>query len=319
MLKLVPALAALLAVLSGSAAFAQDYPVKPLRFLIPYTPGGSPDVISRIIGTQVSEVVKQPVLVENRPGADGLIAIRALLQAPADGYTVLYTAYLTIQLLSLTSKNADFKVEDFRVVGTSGIGPTVFGVSKSLGVKNLAEFVAHARAKPGSLNYGATSPSLELVNLRFLRAAGIKAERIGYKGSVVALTDMAGGLLQMYMDGAVTSVPQHKQGNILILAIAGEKRMAALPDIPTFKEQGYPTVVSATYTDFFVPSKTPDAVARKLSGAFGAAIADPGIQKKMTGLSREFWPGPLDEYIRHIDEVVKGWGEDIRLSGIKAE
>jgi tripartite-type tricarboxylate transporter receptor subunit TctC len=285
-------LAASVALGFASTAMAQPYPSKPIRILVGFAPGGAMDVVARTVGQKVSASIGQPVVVENKPGAGSNIAIRALIDSPPDGYTVMLVANgLTANPLLYTASPFDPNVD---VVPISLVArlPVVIAVNASSELTTLAKLVAAAKARPGSLAYatpGSGSTPHLAVEL-FARSAGISLAHVPYKGGAPAITDVLGGQLPLVAVNAVEVLPHVKAGKLRVLATLGAERVATMPDVPTIAESGYPGFEASVWHAFIAPRGTPPAVVEKLKAEIHKALASADVKERLAGLGAEVSP-----------------------------
>jgi tripartite-type tricarboxylate transporter receptor subunit TctC len=245
--------------LTGFAAFGQAYPSRPITILVSTSPGGTYDTISRVFAGHLERKWKQSVVVENRLGAGGGVALAALTKAPADGYTLTMTSGWIIDLFV---KDPGFEAKDIVPVSVAGIAPYVVVVSKNVTAKNLAEFVAHAKANPGKLNWGIVSAGPhEIETADALAVLGIQSATIGYKGIAPIYTALVAGELDATMG---TASPQLRSGQLRGLAVGGDKRFSELPDVPTFREQGFKYDPVSHYP-FWARTGTPREIVTRLA------------------------------------------------------
>jgi tripartite-type tricarboxylate transporter receptor subunit TctC len=263
------------------AQTADRFPSKPIRVLVGFAAGGNTDVAARIVAHRVSELLGQPLVVENRPGAGGNLAGAAVAKAPADGYTLL-VGTLSTQVLNtgLGVKPAFNAQTDFVPLALTNQTAVYLGVSESLGVHTLAEFAARAKAKPGSFSYAVPSVGGvgHLAATALNRELGIVAIPVVYKGSSPAAVDLAGGSVQYMLDGMVAFAPLITSKRIRVLAVSGNRRNPEWPDVPTFSELGLPRLSNLlTWNGWFAPAATPKPIVNTLNKALVQALTDPAV------------------------------------------
>ena len=278
-------LVGMLGAVTGHAAAQQTYPGAPIRIIVPYPPGGSNNVVARLISQKLNESWNQQVIVDNRPGGNTIIGSEALLKSAPDGYTMMLTSNShVITNLLLPTPYDPFK--DFTPVGTIAISENVLVVHPSLPVKNLREFIALAKSRPGQLNCassGAGSPT-HLAAVLFETLTGIKMQHIPYKGGGPALIDLIGGHVQLHFNTPINLIPHVKSGKLRALAITGESRFTHLAQLPTFSEAGLPAFDLKTWFGVFVPVGTPKEVVDKLGAEFAKILATPDFIGKLDNL-----------------------------------
>ncbi len=306
-------------VLSATCVSAQTaaYPTKPIRLVVPYPPGGNTDVLARVVAQKLSEAIGQPVVIDNRPGANSLVGTRAALAAPADGYTLLMANSTTAVLPFIAATSTGYTLDDIRAIGPMGTVPTVLDVPPSLPVKTVAELIAYGKARPGTLNIGQIGGQTTLVAERFKYLTGLDMVYISYPGATQALTAVTTGDIHIFFDGAPTSIPLHKGGQIRIIAVGADKRLEALPDVPTFKEQGLPAMSINIWYSVAVSAKVPDAVYQKLASAMAKVLADPELKSRMRAAGGEPWGASLLEFEQFIKKDAEAYKEDALRSGYK--
>jgi tripartite-type tricarboxylate transporter receptor subunit TctC len=265
--RLAFALGASLAAFAAADAVAQAWPSKPIKILVPFPAGGQLDVVVRAVADKLTPALGQPIVVENRTGADGNIAAEAVAKSPADGYTWLATSVPFATAASL-SKNLRYDpAKDFRPVANLGTSSFVICVPAASPAKTLAEFVAYAKANEGKLSYAGTSRGsvTHLSSEMFMKASGTRMEFIGYAGIPPALTDLIGGRLQFMSVGIVAARPQIAAGKIRPLAVLDARRHPQLPDVPSIVEAGYPDVLASTWFGLLVPAATPPDIVERIN------------------------------------------------------
>jgi tripartite-type tricarboxylate transporter receptor subunit TctC len=314
-------LCVIVAVLLGvcTPSSAESWPTKPVRVIVPYSPGSASDIIPRTIFARVEKELGQPIIVENRPGAGSIIGTAAVARADPDGYTFLSTAS-AFTTVPLTVANLSYDPRlDFAAVIPLANMTNVLVVSPDSGVKTLAEFVAYARAHRGSMNYvtiGAGSAA-HLNAERFRVAAGFEAEPIPYKGSPEGLTDVMTGRVQFYFSPLLPALPLIRGGNLLALAVSSAQRDPQLPDVPTTIEAGYRNSEYNFWFGMFAPAKTPPAIIARLHGAISEALQDPDIRDRLAKLGVQPMPMTPSEFGAYVVNELEQNKELVRAGGLK--
>ncbi len=285
-IRVTAALAVML--FSVLSAAQQPYPVKPIRVITPYSPGGVNDLIGRPVAQKLTESLGQPVLFDNRPGGNTIIGIQAVARAPADGYTLLQLSgsyLLTTQLLPTPFDAA----ADFVPVATLASTQYILVVHPSLPVNGLKELIAFARARPGQLNYASTGAggAVHVISEWFKMMTGVDIHHIPYKGGSPAITDLMAGNVHLHFSAPITVVPQIKGGRLKAIAIGGEKRTAALPQVPTFSEAGLPGFDVRAWYGWLAPTGTPRPVIERLSAELARILALPDIRQNLQSQGME--------------------------------
>jgi tripartite-type tricarboxylate transporter receptor subunit TctC len=305
-------LAVSLPLLGHAPAQAQDFPTRPIRMVVPYGPGGSTDVLARLYAPRLTERLGQPVVVENRGGGGTLIGIRAVAQAAPDGHTLLFTTSV-LAINPLIDPHSGYRLEDFAPIAPVGDFPYVLLVPAALPAATLTDLVARAKADPRWLNYsslGRGSPT-QLLASRFLAAAGIHAEEVNYAGSAAGMNDVIAGNVQMIFVGATAA--NLTAGPTRPLAVAAARRLPAAPDVPTFAELGYPTMIGGTWFGVFAPAGTHAAALGRLASATEAATES--LRPRLAEMSLDPVPGGAANFATFIREDQARWAEDIRRLG----
>lgn len=310
----------MLCVLSAAAgfpAYADAYPDRPIKLVVPFTAGGITDSLARATGQYASKVLNQPIIVDNRPGAGGGLGTAAVAQSAADGYTVLLGTQGTQAANLALYKSLRYKDGDLRAVQGLMAVPNVVVINASKPYKNLAELVAYAKKNPEALAY--SSPGVgtgaHLAAELFQTVAGIKLRHVPYKGSAGSITDLLAGNIDLSFDYPASTAQHIKAGKLRAVAVTGTERTAVLSDVPTMSELGYAAATAESWTGIFAPRNTPDAVIQKLQSAFAQSIEDKDIQEKLV----EFGGVPLRKSAKVFepfvhDEVVK-WKHVVEKSG----
>lgn len=297
------AAACLLVACVGNAVAQQNYPVRPIRLIIPFPPGGSTDPMGRFVAGKLSERLGQQVIVENRPGANTVIGNDIAARATPDGYTMLYTGSSFFSTTTLIPNLPYNPVRDFTGMGTISKGRSVLVVHPSVPVQSLQELIALAKAKPGSVKYGSSGhgTNTHLNGELFRIQTGVDIRHIAYKGSGPVTTDLLGGRIEMSFQVPITVLPFITAGKLRPLAQTGEPRLAALPQVPTFGEVGLPGFGLQSVTAITMPAKTPRAHVNKLSAELAAVIGAPETAEFMTKQGAE----PLVSNPEQADVVIR--------------
>lgn len=302
--------ALVLALGAANAAVAADpFPNRPVRIIVNTAPGGLTDVVTRLIAQQMSETLKQSVIVENRAGGDGLIGIRAVKSAPADGYTLLGTAG-TIALQMAVREDPGYDLlKDFTGIGLMGRSPFLMVVAPSQPDKTLADFIARAKANPGKLSYASAGSGTvpHLGAERFLQQMGLKLMHVPYKGNAAAMPDVMTGRVDMILEAYGSSSGKIKLGQLRALGVTGSARLPALPDVPTFAEQGVSNYSYYTWLGMVAPAGTPKEVIQRLTEALHRATSSNAIKDRFRDDGMEAMDISAEEFNKFLArEVAQG-------------
>src|SRR5437764_3170506 len=313
-------LTAILFAFAAAWAQAQAYPAKPVRLIIPFPPGGSNDVVGRLIAAQLGERLGQGVIVDNRGGGGGTIGINAAAKSPADGYTLLFVSVgwpVSIALGAMPLESLQW----FVPVAPVGTGPRLLVVTPSLPANSVRELIALAKAKPGQLNAGSAGPGSfqHLATELFRLQAGIDIVIVQYKGGGPALTDTIGGQVQMNIGSAVQNIPQVRNGKLRALGVGGKNRLAALPDVPTFAEAGLPGAEATNWWGIVAPAGTPVPALERLHKDVGAVVESPEMKKRVEVEGAEALRMSPREFGALIAAETAKWTQVAKEAGIKAE
>lgn len=285
---------AVLATFSGALAAQQNYPNKPIRWVTPYPPGGSTTALSRLVGEKLSEAFGQNVIIDNRPGGNTVIGVDAVAKAAPDGYTILLGGNTQLVLNLLTRPPYDI-FKDFAPVTILAKTNYILVVNPALPVNDLQEFIAYAKARPGQLNVAsvASGSSQHLMGELFNILTGIRMQHIPYKGGQQGIIDLMGGSVQASFSNSINVISHIKNGRLKGLAITGDKRTPALPQLPTYAEAGLPGYDPKNWLGVLAPAGTPGAIITRLSAEVAKILAMPDIREKLINSGMEpFHTGP---------------------------
>ena len=307
------ALVALLAILMIRDVPAQEYPSRPLRLVVIFAIGSTADVHGRFVAQKLAEQLGQQVIVENNAGAGGIIAMRGVIRAQPLGYTLLYTTNGLVGNL-YAFKDPQYRLEDYTLVGPGGLSPYGMMLSTAVPARTVAEFVAHARANPGKLNFGSSGPTAgsNILVERLKAAAGIDLVMVPFKGGEPATAALVSGDIQVFFSTVGAVRTRSKMPQIRALAVTSEQRAAILPSVPTFKESGYPSMILTVWNAVLVPSAAPKPVIQKLQDALARANATEDMKRQLERMEFEPWTGTLDQFMTYIKAEGVAIADDIR-------
>ncbi len=314
-------MAALAFAILSAPAPAQDFPTKPVRFIVPNPPGGASDITARVLAEKLSQRWGQPVVVENKPGAGAIIGTDFVAKAPPDGYTILLVPSSHAFNVNLYKKLPYDSVKDFAALTQTAWTPLVLVVNPSLPVKSVKELIAYAKANPGKLTYASSGSgtSLHLAAEMFKDMAGVDIVHVPYKGSTAAHPDVLSGQVSMIFDTIPAVLPHIKSGKLRPLAVTGTKRSALMPDLPTMAEAGLPGYAASSWGGVLAPAGTPKATIDKLNAEMVAVLKLPEVQERLTGVGLEPASGTPAEFEAFIKAEIAKWSKIIKEAGITAE
>lgn len=302
------------------AASAQEYPTKPVRFVVPFVPGGPTDIQGRMLGDKLTQRLGQQVIIDNRGGAGGNIGMEAVARAPADGYTIVIATVGTWAVNPHLYKLSFDVLKDFAPIIQVSSSPGVLVVHPSVPAKNVKELIALAKARPGELNYGSSGVggfghvSGELFTLM----TKTKMTHIPYKSSAPSLTDLISGQIQVLINNAISTVPHVKSGRMRALATTGATRSSALPDLPTVAEAGVPGYENSSWSAVAAPAGTPQPIIARLHKEFAGILTMPDIQKKHADVGARIIGGTPEQFHAYLKAEVEKFGKLVKAAGIKA-
>ena len=318
--KLLYAIAALL--LAASPAHAQDYPSRSITLVVPYAAGGGNDAMARIVAEHMSKTLGQQIVIENRGGAGGTIATRAVARSAPDGYTLVLGGTGTLAVNPTLYANVGYDPrKDFAPVGLIATSALVVLVHPGVEARSIADLIALAKKQPGKLNYASAGPGsgIHLGTELFSSMAGIKLTHIAYRGSAPALNDLLGGHVDIYFSSLPPAVGIAGEGKVRALAVTGPQRSHVFPDLPTVAEAGLPGYEAVLHYGIAAPAGTPGAIIDKLSAALREALASAETRALLVGTGAEPMPSTPAEYAADIDREETKWSAIVKKSGAKAE
>ena len=328
-LRIAPILRVLMAAagamaLAASPARAQEdaksFPSKPIRIVIGFSAGGGNDILARVVAQKLSENIGHPVIIENKPGASAIIATEYVKNATPDGYTVLMGAIGAMAINPAVYTKLSYSPQrDFKPLTMLGSFPLILVVSAASPFKSVADVVAFARANPDKANYGSSSPAFQLPTELFKMKTGAPMQMIAYRGSGESVMSVISGTVIMTIADVIPVVGQLRGGQVRGLAVTAAKRIDDFPDIPTMAEAGVPDMEVGLWTGFFVPVRTPAAIASKLEAEFIRALKDPGVSARLKDLGVVPSGNTSDEFARILDADLVRWATVAKAANVKVE
>lgn len=314
--------AGFLSLWGGLPAQAQEWPTKPLRWVVPFPPGGAMDAIARALGEKAAKSLGQPVIIENKPGAGGNIGADFVAKAPGDGYTLMITSIgMATNKFLYPRLNYD-PVKDFAPVSLLAVVPNVLVTNASQNqVKTVADVIAAARAQPGKFTYASAGngTSIHLAGEVFAALAQVDMQHIPYKGSGPAVTDLIGGQVNYMFDSITSARPHIQSGKLRALGLTTSKRSAALPQVPTIAEAGLPGYEVSPWFAVFMPAATPKPIVARVNAALLEAMKQPDIRAKFETIGAEAIGSSPEELASHLQREITRWGKLITERNIKSD
>jgi tripartite-type tricarboxylate transporter receptor subunit TctC len=305
-----------------SAASAQSYPSKPIRLLVPFAPGGSSSIVARLAAEEMSKGLGQQIVIENKGGGGGNIAMQEVAHADPDGYTLIIGHIGSLAVNPYMYARLPYDVDrDFAAVSLLAIVPAIFVVYHEVPAKDLREFVALAKKKPGELFYGsAGNGSAGHLAMEYLKqAAGIDLKHVPYKGTGPNVTDLIAGRTQAASAGTPPLMPHVKSGKLRVIAVGGAKRLHSIPEVPTVAEQGYPGFETSQWYGLNAPAKTPKAIIDRLAAEAAKAAKSPLMLERLAVDDAEAVGSTPQEYAAFIKKEQERWSKVVRTANIKAD
>lgn len=314
-------LVALLAACATHAGAAEPYPSRPIKLIVPYTPGQGADSAARLVATRLSERLKQAIVIENKPGAAGNIGAEAAAGAAPDGYTLLVGSNATHAANAAMYASLRFDpINDFVPVAYIGAVPMALVAAPGFQASSVRELIGLAKSKPGDIAVAVPSSTARVVLELLSQSAGAKFKDVPYKGSSAAMADLIGGHVQLSIDTAMAATPQVNAGKLKALGVTSARRTSVLPSVPTFAESGIPDFALVAWNVWFAPKDTPPAIVNRLNQEIRLVLAEPDTAAKLNGLG--YQQGGSEDPAKVADFVrteTRKWGSLIRAAGIKAD
>lgn len=308
--------------LSCGTAAAQAWPAKPVRIIVPFAPGGTADTLGRLVAQKLTESMKQTFVVENRPGAGGLVGSDMVAKAPPDGYMLIVSGVASHAIAPTLSKKVPFDpVRDFTHIALFGGPPSVLAVNPSVPARNLKEFIAYAKSQPGKLNYGSPGNGTQghLVGENFKQQLGIDMVHVPYKGAGPAVADLIAGHIPAISTTLTTAAGQIKGGKARALAVSSTSRVPDFPDVPTFAELGHPELTAVIWFSLSGPAGMPQDIVQRLNTEVRRILQLPEVRQRLRSEGIE--PGNLDPkaFTAFVAAELKRWAPVIRASGAQVD
>lgn len=316
-------LALVVALMVPLSAFAQAWPTRqPIIFKIPYPPGGASDVTARIIGAKLSELLGTAVVIDNRPGANGIIALDATAKAAPDGYTILMANLGPNAINAVVYKKLPFDpIKSFAPITLTTIVPQIMVVTPSLPIKSVRELIAYAKANPGKVTFASAGvgSSNHLSGELFNAMAGIKMRHVPYKGDAPGMIDVMSGAVDVALPTAIAAMPSIKSGRLRAIAVTSAKRIPSLPDLPTVAESGLPGYEAVSWGGVMAPAGTPPAIINRLNAEINRILRMPDVADKLSSFGAVLVGSTPDEFAAYLKAEIAKWGKVARDNNIKLD
>jgi len=320
--KLIAAVMVFFVFFNAAIAATQTYPAKPIRFVIPYPPGGASDVTARLLGVKMTETWAQQVVIDNRPGANGIIALDLVAKAPKDGYTLLMANLGPNAINPGVYAKLPYDAEkSFAPVTLTTIVPQVIVANSSIGVTNLQQMIALAKSKPGQTKYGnGGNGSANHLAMEMLKSmAGIDIGAIPYKGDAPALADLMGGQIQFALPTVLAAIAHVKSGRLKAIAVTPKKRVSSLPDVATVAESGFPDYESVSWGGVMAPAGTPKPVIFRLNAEVLRILKLPDVREKLSGLGADIVGSTPEEFAQYLKAEIVKWRTVAKQANVRLD
>ena len=305
----------------SAAQTTNTYPNQAIRMVVPYPPGGPTDITARVVAAEMSKTIGQSVVIDNRPGASGMIGSEMVTKATPDGYTLLANASIHVINPSVYPDMRFDAIKDFTPITQLAQVPLVLVVPANSPIKSVKDLVEYAKANPGKVNFGSagSASAQHLAGESFKIAAGIQMQHIPYKGSAPALTDLAGGQLQLMFDSMPSATPMINSGKLRAIAVTTTARAKARPDLPTIAESGFPGFDISTWYAYWAPKGTPADIIEKLAASAAQALKNPEVIAKYEAMGAEPVGSTPAQFAAYVESEAKKWNDIVKKSGAKLD
>jgi tripartite-type tricarboxylate transporter receptor subunit TctC len=305
---------------AARAQTAEPWPSRPIRFIVAFPAGSGTDVTTRLLADPIAAELGQPVVVDNRGGANGFIASEAVARARPDGYTFLWTANTTHGSNPALFRRLPYDpVADFAPVAVIGVGVLLVVVNNDLPVRSMQDLAAHARANPGRLNFASGSASSRVAGEMFKAQAGIDMVNVTYRSNPLGITDVISGVAQVMFVDATTSAPHAREGRVRAIGVTSRQRVAMFPDIPTVEEQGFPGYEMLSWNAVYAPAGTPAPIVNRMNALINAAMARPTVNERLTANGMVLRPGTPDDLATFQAAEIDKWKRLVTAAGIELQ
>lgn len=310
-----------IAALPLASAYADSYPNRPIRLVVPYAAGGPTDVLARSLAQGMQAGLGQPVIVDNKPGAGSIVGVDYVAKSQPDGYTLLFTASGALVINPSLNPKLPYSSTDFAPVSSAGSYAMFLSIDPKLSINSLGDLIAYAKRNPGQLTFGSAGngTSNHLAGELLKKMAGINLLHVPYKGNAAAMTDIMGGHLSMMFDLPATTLPFSQRGKVVLLGTTGKSRSSLVPNVPTIAENGVPGYEVTSWFGIFAPAKTPPAVVSKLSSLIVTVLKDPVISARLHGQGYEVFGSTPEKLAEMVAVDTKLWADLIHAANIKLE
>ncbi|MBI5907611.1 MAG: tripartite tricarboxylate transporter substrate binding protein [Burkholderiales bacterium] len=312
-------LAGLALALLTPVAHADSYPSKPLRIVVPYAAGGGTDILARLFAQKMSDSWGQPVIVENRPGADGTIGTELIARSPADGYNLVLVVAAHVINPSLKAKMPFDTLKDFTPITMVAASPWVVVVSPVVPANNIKELIALAKAQPGKLAFGSSDPSSRLAGEQFKSLAGVDLQHVPYKGGAPVMTDLLGGHIQVSFTSVLTVLQHHRSGKLRVLGIGGKNRSPSMPDVPTVVQAGLPGYETSAWYGLYGPANMPKDIVDNIQKEIARISTQPDVKDRLLQLGAEPVVNTPAEFAALTQAEYAKFAKIIKTAGIQPE
>jgi tripartite-type tricarboxylate transporter receptor subunit TctC len=319
-LRMLTGLAAL--VLSAPGLSQETYPSRAIRLVVPYAPGGVSDITGRIVAQKMAELLGQPVVVENRAGAGGMVGTGSVAKSAPDGYTIVLSSLSAYAIGPRLVKAPLYDpINDFTAIGAVALSPTILTINAALPFQSLRDLIAYAKANPGKLNYGSSGiGSVAHISAEMLRAStGIELVHVPYKSAAQAYPDMIAGSVAMVFDALPSAIQHIRSGKARPIAMMSDRRASLVPDVPTFAEAGYPEATLRLWVGLHGPANLPGAIVQKLNETAARAVAAPDVRERFTAVGADAFANSPREFTELVRADVERLGKMMAAGGIKPE